>query len=111
MGNEKSDKPIARLHGEIKTPPFSTDARKEAGFLLRSLQQGESLSMPQSRPRPNIGKRCHELRIKDKDHTWRIIYRIDTDAIVIAEVFDKDTQETPKRVIETCQKRLSDYDS
>jgi phage-related protein len=31
--------------------------------------------MPHSRPMPDIGERCHELRIVDVDATWRIIYR------------------------------------
>src|SRR5687768_2345670 len=35
------DKPLVWLHGEIKTPPFSPEARLEAGVLLRKLQQGE----------------------------------------------------------------------
>jgi phage-related protein len=76
------DKPSAWLHGEIKTPPFSKEARLEAGFLLRLLQRGESIGMPRSRPMPTIGPHCHELRIQDKQQTWRIIYRIDPDAIV-----------------------------
>ena len=63
------DKPIAWLHGKIKTPPFSKEARLEAGLLLRRLQKGETLSMPHSRPMQIIGKACHELRIKDKDKT------------------------------------------
>jgi hypothetical protein len=33
-------KPLVRLHGEIKTPPFSREARIEAGELLRSVQEG-----------------------------------------------------------------------
>ena len=49
------DKDLVWFKGEVKTPPFSSEARIEAGFLLRRLQQGESLSMPQSRPMPNIG--------------------------------------------------------
>ena len=36
------------LHGEIKTPPFSTEARIEAGCLLGRLQRGELLTMPHS---------------------------------------------------------------
>jgi len=32
------------LKGEVKSPPFSPEARLEAGFLLRKLQMGESLS-------------------------------------------------------------------
>lgn len=108
MSNQ--DKVVAWLHGEIKTPPFSPAARLEAGFLLRRLQHGEKLSMPQSRPMPVIGKSCHELRIVDKDATWRIVYRVDPDAIIILEVFKKKTKTTSKKVIAVCKNRLRDYD-
>jgi phage-related protein len=69
------------------------------------------LSMPHSRPMPSIGKRCHELRINDQQKTWRIVYRIDYDVIIIAEVFEKRTEETPQRVIDTCKKRLKEFDA
>ncbi len=98
------------MHGEVKTPPFSVGARIEAGVLLRRLQNGETLGLPHSRPMPVIGSQCHELRIRDEDHTWRIIYRIDPDAIVIAEVFSKKTQQTPRATIEVCKRRLKAYD-
>ena len=104
------DKPLAWLHGAIKTPPLTREARLEAGFLLRRLQRGELLSMPQSRPMPSIGPRCHELRINDVGGTWRVAYRVDKDAIVILEIFAKKTNQTPKGVIETCRKRLKEYD-
>ncbi len=104
------DKPLVWLHGEVKTPPFTTAARLEAGGLLRVLQQGASLGPPHSRPMPRIGPRCHELRIVDEQATWRIVYRVDTDAIVIAEVFSKKTRATPHHVIVTCQRRLRAYD-
>lgn len=103
-------KPLVWLHGEVKTPPFSAAARIEAGFYLRLLQSGDRLGMPQSRPMASIGPRCHELRIIDVDKTWRILYRIDADAIAIFEVFAKKTATTPKRVIEACKRRLSAYD-
>jgi phage-related protein len=106
----KKDKPLAWLHGQVKTPPLSREARIETGFLLRKLQRGERLRMPQSRPMPSIGARCHELRINDADTTWRLIYRIDPDAIVIAKVFAKKTEKTPKEVIQACKKRLKEYD-
>ncbi len=105
----QKDKPIVWVRGQISTPPFSQSARLQAGFLLRLLQQGEMVAMPHSRPMPSIGKRCHELRIPDGNVSWRIIYRIDTDAIVIAEVFRKKTGKTPKNVIETCKARLREY--
>lgn len=104
------DKPLAWLHGEVKTPPFSQAARIEAGFLLRRLQQGENLELPHSRPMPSIGPRCHELRINDQNVTWRIMYRVDHDAIVILEVFKKSTAKTPAHVIDTCKRRLRMYD-
>ena len=98
------------LGGEVKTPPLSAEARVEAGFLLRQLQSGALLAMPHSRPMTSIGPRCHELRVVDAKRTWRVMYRIDPDAIVILEVFGKTSQATPKRVIETCKERLRRYD-
>src|SRR5258705_4373638 len=80
------DKPLVWLRGKVKTPPLTLSARIEAGVLLRRLQRGEQVSLPHSRPMPSIGTRCHELRIQDQDKSWRIVYRIDTDAIVILEV-------------------------
>ncbi len=105
-----SDKPLVWLHGDVQTPPFSKNARIEAGFLLRQLQKGFVLSLPFSRPMPCIGRRCHELRINDKGVTWRIMYRIDADAIVILDVFAKKTQKTPQNVLDVCKKRLQLYD-
>jgi phage-related protein len=105
-----SDKPLVWLHGEIKTPPLSAVARIQAGYLLRRLQRGDRLSMPQSRPMPSIGRNCHELRVNDESATWRVVYRIDDDAIVIVEVFSKKTAQTPKGVISVCNRRLRDYD-
>ena len=87
------DKVIVWLHGEVKSPPFSAQARLEAGVMLRRLQRGEQLGMPHSRPLAIIGRRCHELRVVDKDVTWRIVYRVDPDAIIILEVFAKKSNE------------------
>lgn len=108
---ERDDKPLVWLYGEVKTPPFSKDARIEAGVLLRRLQRGDSIGMPHSRPMPSLGRRCHELRVADRNRIWRVVYRIDPDAIVIVDVFSKTTRQTPKTVIERCQARLVDYDA
>jgi phage-related protein len=107
----KKDKPLAWLHGQVQTPPLSREARIETGFLLRRLQHGERLRMPQSRPMPSIGSRCHELRINDADTTRRLIYRVDPDAIVIAEVFAKKTEKTAREVMQACKRRLKEYDN
>jgi phage-related protein len=100
-------KPIAWLKGEIRTPPFDKRARREAGYLLRKVQNGASIGLPASRPMPSIGRNCHELRIEDSDHSWRIVYCIEPSAIVILDVFSKSSQETPNRVIEVCRRRLT----
>ena len=105
-----ADKPLVWLRGEIKTPPFSAAARVEAGVLLRRLQRGEKLALPHSRPMPSVGTHCHELRIPDAAATWRIVYRIDADAIVLVEVLSKKTRHTPQVVIDNCRRRLRAYD-
>jgi phage-related protein len=110
MAQESPSKQLVWLKGEIKTPPFSKEARVEAGFLLRELQEGESLGMPHSRPMPSIGPRCHELRIRDENRIWRVVYRLDPDAILIVGVFAKTTLKTTKHDIEDCQRRLRIYD-
>lgn len=104
-----NDKPLVWLAGEVKTPPFSAEARLEAGFLLRRLQRGDKLSLPHSRPMPSVARGCHELRVVDQSATWRIMYYVDSDAIVILHVFKKKTRATPKRVIELSRDRLHAY--
>jgi phage-related protein len=102
-------KPLRLLHGEVKTPPISLDARRQIGFLLRQIQEGISLTLPESRPMGSIESGCHELRVKDEDHEWRVIYATDPDAIVILDVFAKTTRTTPKRIIEACRRRIREY--
>jgi phage-related protein len=111
MAKERESKRLVRLRGEIKTPPFSRSARIEAGHLLRQIQDGVKLGLPQSRPMPSIGPRCHELRIQDENRIWRIVYRIDPDAIVNAGVFPKTTEATAKKDIENCKAVLKRYDA
>ncbi len=66
--------------------------------------------MPGFRPMPSIGTRCGELRVPDETANRRIMLRVDSDAIVILEVFAKKTRATPKKVIEACKRRLKAYD-
>ena len=110
MAKAPDQKSVVWFKAEIKTPPFSKAARVEAGMLLRRLQRGELLGMPHSRPMPTIGTRCHELRVRDQNRNWRLIYRIDADAIVVAAVFPKTTEQTPDSVIDNAKKRLREYD-
>ena len=104
-------KPVVWLHGEVKTPPFTAEGRQEAGMLLRLLQQGEYLSMPQAEPLPDVGQRCGALRVRDAQHNWRIMYRIDSDAVLILEVYAKKTRKIPGEIIARCKQRLAQYDA
>ncbi len=79
-------------------------------MLLRLLQEGEQLGMPQSEPLPNVGRRCGALRVRDAEHNWRIMYRADSDAILVLEVYSKKTRKIPDEVIKRCKDRLSRYD-
>ena len=81
--DDQASKALVILSGDIKTPPLSRSARREIGYLIRKLQHGLSLEMPQSRPMPAIGPRCHELRVNDGDKSWRVIYRTDRDAVLV----------------------------
>jgi phage-related protein len=98
---DEAERPLVWLHGEIKSPPFSKAARIRAGALLGRLQQGERIGMPESRPMPGIGRETRK--------TWRVIYQLDADAVVVLEVFEKKTRQTRRHVLEICRSRLKRY--
>ncbi|MBW3543250.1 MAG: type II toxin-antitoxin system RelE/ParE family toxin [Planctomycetes bacterium] len=108
---ERISKPLVWLHGEIKTPPFTAEGRQEAGMLLRLLQEGERLAMPQAELLSAVGPRCGALRVRDAEHNWRIMYRADPDAVLILEVYAKKTRKIPDEVFQRCQQRLKQYDA
>jgi phage-related protein len=109
--SRRVDKPLVWLEGEVKAPPFTAEGRQEAGMLLRQLQRGEHLGMPQAELLPTVGARCGALRVRDAGHNWRIMYRVDVDAIVILDVYAKKTPKIPDEVIHRCQSRLKRYDA
>lgn len=65
--------------------------------------------MPHSRPMPVIAPGCHELRVPDKNVTWRVVYYVAPDAVIILDVFKKKGKKTPKSVVEKCRSRLRAY--
>ena len=109
-GGERTAKPLVWLGERVKSPPFTPEGRQKCGALLRLLQLGASLGMPVSRPMSGVGTRCHELRVADGGIDWRLLYRIDDDAIVIVSAFRKTSQQTPLRILRTCRNRLRRYD-
>ncbi|MCL5734450.1 MAG: type II toxin-antitoxin system RelE/ParE family toxin [Actinobacteria bacterium] len=111
MSVDHKDKPLVWLGGEVIPPPLTLAGRIKVGVLLRRLQRGESLGLPDSRPMPMIGSGCHELRVIDEGSNWRLVYRLDPEVIIIAAVFRKTTRATPHPVIQTCRRRFRAYDS
>ncbi len=79
-------------------------------MLLRLLQNGEQPGMPQAELLPDLGRRCGALRIRDAGHNWRIMYRVDADAIVILEIYAKKTRRIPDEIMDRCRERLKRYD-
>ena len=80
-------------------------------MLLRLLQEGQRLGMPQAEPLPDVGPRCGTLRVRDAEHNWRIMYRVDSDAILVVDVYAKKTRRIPDEVIQRCKQRLKQYDA
>ena len=103
--------PVVFLADSIKTPPFTGSGPSEAGAALRQIHDGVAVTLPASRPMPSIGSGVHELSIRDAGHNWRVVYRIDPDAILVVAVFAKTTRATPGRVIERCRRRLKGHDA
>jgi len=101
-----SSKPLRWLGHAITVPPFSKNAALAVGALLEVVALGGMPAMPHARPLPSVGARCYELRVNDGNKTWRVVYHIAEDAIVVLDVFAKKSRETPKRVIDRCKRRL-----
>jgi phage-related protein len=80
-------------------------------MLLRLLQEGEKLGMPQAEPLPHVGPRCGALRVRDAEHNWRIVFRADADAVLVVDVYPKRTRKIPDEVIRRCKLRLKQYDA
>lgn len=86
---------------------FSVEVRQEVGALLRILQDGGLLGMPQSKPMKQLASSAFELRVKDRGGIYRVFYVLfDKHRILIPHAFTKKTQKTPLQEIDTAQRRL-----
>ena len=80
-------------------------------MLLGRLQDGLPVGMPTARPMPELGRGCLELRIRDGNLSWRILVRVDADAVVVGGVFPKKTEKTPEQEKRTFRRRLAAWDN
>lgn len=114
IGHSVGMKPLVWLAPAPRTPPIGPLARRRLGWLLRRLQAGESIGLPESRPMNKaFGPRCHELRVSDGESglEWRLAYRVDPDAIVVVHWWAKRQQRTAVRDQERVRARLRRYDA
>ena len=56
------------LHGTMHRTGSRSICKHQS---TRGTIRTEMLGMPHSRPMPDTGQRCHELRIHDRNKTWR----------------------------------------
>ncbi|MES9856621.1 MAG: type II toxin-antitoxin system RelE/ParE family toxin [Sedimenticola sp.] len=84
---------------------FSQDAKQDVGFQLDKVQRGEE---PDDwKPMNTIGSGVSEIRIKDADGIYRVIYLAKLeDAVYVLHAFQKKTQKTRKADIDLASRRL-----
>ena len=85
---------------------FPSDARQDAGWQLELVQRGKQPS--DFKPMPAIGKGVEEIRIWDDAGTFRVIYTARlADAVYVLHAFQKKSQTTAKRDIDTAKARFA----
>ncbi len=85
---------------------FPEDAKQDAGYQLDKVQRGEQPD--DFKPMPSIGKGVEEIRIWDDSGTYRVIYTARlADAVYVLHAFQKKTQATSKRDIDTAKERFA----
>lgn len=86
---------------------FPEDVREDLADALARLDEGHKLSLPLSRPMPSIGAGVHELRFRDRQGIFRVIYFIKRSGeIWLLHAFKKKSQQTPREKIELAKQRL-----
>ena len=90
----------------IETPPVPVELRRNAGYILRQVQEGKDpdpTKCSNFKAYSTVGSGCYQISL---DKTWRIIYWVGPKAIYVLNVFPKKRNNTPKQAIETCKTRL-----
>lgn len=102
---------IARFHPKARAAiqEFSEEVRRELGKAIFDLQKGSKLRIPLSRVMVAVAPGVEELRVKDRNGTYRVFYlaRLANEVLVF-HAFTKKTEKTPKHEIDTGKKRLKE---
>jgi len=88
---------------------FPEEIRADLADALARLDAGLMLSMALSRPMPAIGRGVHELRLKDRSGTYRVVYALVTRGVVhVLHAFKKTTEATSTRNLDLARGRLKE---
>lgn len=100
-------KPVLFLGDSLKClREFPEDARQDAGYQLDKVQHGEQPD--DFKPMPSIGKGVEEIRVWDDSGTYRVVYTARVaDAVYVLHAFQKKTQTTARRDIDTAKERFA----
>lgn len=83
---------------------FPQDARREAGYQLDLVQHGQEPT--DWKPMNSVGQGVKEIRIRDADGAFRVIYLAKlADAVHVLHCFQKKTEKTADVDIELARKR------
>ena len=86
---------------------FPIAAKREAGFQLDRVQHG--LEPSDWKPMPSIGVGCREIRVRDADGAFRIVYIAKFEAAVfVIHCFQKKMQKTSQQDIALATKRYQE---
>jgi phage-related protein len=96
---------LHQCEAELRSLP--EDLRADLLDAVARLRAGVKLSMPLSRPMPSIGRAVHELRLRGRGGSFRVIYLIKTDeAIYLVHAFKKSSQKTSPKNIWVASQRM-----
>lgn len=101
-------KPIKFLGDSLNSiRQFPSDVRRETGYQLDRVQSGK---LPDDwKPMNSIGLGVNEIRLRNKDGAFRVIYIAKLeDAVYVLHAFEKKSQRTSKTDIELARKRLGE---
>ena len=100
-------KPVRFMGDSLKClREFPADARRDIGYQIEALQQGAQPS--DFKPMPTVGKGVEEIQVKEAGGVFRVIYTARVaDAIFVLHAFQKKSQATPKRGLETARERFA----
>lgn len=96
-------------HGSSKADlmEFPDDAKSEAGYQLRRVQDGKDPS--NWKPMATVGQGVREIRITEPSGAFRVLYVANVNGkLHVLHAFQKKTQKTPKRDIALAKDRFNE---